>query len=95
MQAPPPDTGGIGDFRLRVKGGRHEGNVQGSDTPGHVGGNDEKSRVFLMGEDVGAYGGNFKVSAGMLQEFGEERVRDTPVSESAITGLGVGAALWA
>ena len=43
-------------------------------------------KVFLLGEDVGAYGGAFGVSVGMLQEFGEERVRDTPISEAAITG---------
>ena len=51
------------------------------------------SKVFLLGEDVGAYGGAFGVSIGMLQEFGEERVRDTPISEAAITGCAVGAAI--
>jgi pyruvate dehydrogenase E1 component beta subunit len=51
------------------------------------------SRVFLMGEDVGAYGGCFAVSAGMLAEFGPERVRDTPLSESAFVGAGIGAAM--
>lgn len=51
------------------------------------------SRVFLMGEDVGAYGGCFAVSRGMLEEFGPERVRDTPLSESAFVGAGIGAAL--
>ncbi|TAE86426.1 MAG: alpha-ketoacid dehydrogenase subunit beta [Verrucomicrobia bacterium] len=50
-------------------------------------------RVFLMGEDVGAYGGCFAVSRGMLEEFGPERVRDTPLSESAFVGAGIGAAL--
>ena len=50
-------------------------------------------KVFLLGEDVGAYGGAFGVSIGMLQEFGEERVRDTPISEAAITGCAVGAAI--
>ena len=50
-------------------------------------------KVFLLGEDVGAYGGAFGVSVGMLQEFGEERVRDTPISEAAITGCAVGAAI--
>ena len=50
-------------------------------------------RVFLMGEDVGAYGGCFGVSSGMLAEFGPERVRDTPLSESAFVGAGIGAAL--
>jgi len=49
--------------------------------------------VFLMGEDVGAYGGCFAVSKGLLAEFGEERVRDTPLSESAFVGAGIGAAL--
>jgi pyruvate dehydrogenase E1 component subunit beta len=50
-------------------------------------------RVFLMGEDVGAYGGGFGVSLGMLEEFGPERVRDTPLSESGFVGAGIGAAL--
>jgi len=50
-------------------------------------------KVFLLGEDVGVYGGAFGVSAGMIQEFGEERVRDTPISEAAITGCAVGAAI--
>jgi 2-oxoisovalerate dehydrogenase E1 component beta subunit len=49
--------------------------------------------VFLLGEDVGMYGGAFKVSAGFLQEFGPERVIDTPMSEAAIIGSAVGAAL--
>jgi pyruvate/2-oxoglutarate/acetoin dehydrogenase E1 component len=50
-------------------------------------------RVFLMGEDVGRYGGCFAVSKGLLQEFGLERIRDTPLSESAFVGMGIGAAL--
>ncbi len=50
-------------------------------------------RVFLMGEDVGRYGGCFAVSQGLLEEFGERRVRDTPLSESAFVGAGIGAAL--
>ncbi len=50
-------------------------------------------RVFLMGEDVGRYGGCYAVSKGLLEEFGEERIRDTPLSESAFTGAGIGAAL--
>ena len=50
-------------------------------------------RVFLMGEDVGRYGGSYAVSMGLLAEFGEERVRDTPLSESAFVGAGIGAAL--
>lgn len=50
-------------------------------------------RVFLMGEDVGRYGGAFAVSLGLLAEFGPERVRDAPLSESAFVGAGIGAAL--
>jgi pyruvate dehydrogenase E1 component beta subunit/2-oxoisovalerate dehydrogenase E1 component len=50
-------------------------------------------RVFLMGEDVGAYGGCYAVSKGLLADFGPERVRDTPLSESGFTGAGIGAAL--
>jgi pyruvate dehydrogenase E1 component beta subunit len=50
-------------------------------------------RVFLMGEDVGRYGGTYAVSKGLLEEFGPERVRDTPLSELAFVGAGVGAAL--
>jgi len=50
-------------------------------------------RVFLMGEDVGRYGGCFAVSKGLLDEFGPERIRDTPLSESAFVGAGVGAAM--
>ncbi len=50
-------------------------------------------RVFLMGEDVGAYGGCFGVSLGLLEEFGPQRVRDTPLSEAAFVGAGIGAAL--
>jgi pyruvate dehydrogenase E1 component beta subunit len=50
-------------------------------------------RVFLMGEDVGRYGGSYACSKGLLEEFGEERVRDTPLSESAFVGAGIGAAL--
>jgi len=50
-------------------------------------------RVFLMGEDVGRYGGAFACSKGLLAEFGEERIRDTPLSESGFTGAGIGAAI--
>jgi pyruvate dehydrogenase E1 component beta subunit len=50
-------------------------------------------RVFLMGEDVGRYGGAFAVSLGLLDEFGPERVRDAPLSESAFVGAGIGAAV--
>jgi pyruvate dehydrogenase E1 component beta subunit len=49
--------------------------------------------VFLMGEDVGVFQGAFKVSEGLLEEFGEQRVRDTPISENTIVGMGVGAAM--
>jgi pyruvate/2-oxoglutarate/acetoin dehydrogenase E1 component len=47
--------------------------------------------VFLLGEDIGVYGGAFKVTAGMLDKFGEDRVVDTPISESAIVGAAIGA----
>jgi acetoin:2,6-dichlorophenolindophenol oxidoreductase subunit beta len=50
-------------------------------------------KVFLLGEDIGAYGGAFGVTRGMVEEFGTERVRDTPISEAAITGAAVGAAM--
>ena len=50
-------------------------------------------RVFLVGEDVGRYGGSFGVSLGLLEEFGPERIRDAPLSESAFVGAGIGAAL--
>ena len=50
-------------------------------------------RVFLMGEDVGKYGGSYAVSKGLLDEFGPERIRDTPLSESSFVGAGIGAAL--
>ena len=50
-------------------------------------------RVFLMGEDVGHYGGCYAVSKGMLAEFGPERIRDTPLCESGFVGAGIGAAL--
>jgi pyruvate/2-oxoglutarate/acetoin dehydrogenase E1 component len=53
----------------------------------------EDPRVFLMGEDVGRYGGCYAVSKGLLEEFGEARIRDTPLSESGFTGAGIGAAL--
>ena len=49
--------------------------------------------IFLMGEDVGSYGGDFGTSVGMLAEFGEKRVKDTPISEAAIAGAAVGAAI--
>ena len=51
------------------------------------------SRVFIMGEDVGHYGGTYAVTKGLLETFGPERVRDTPLSESGFTGAGIGAAM--
>src|SRR5947199_194666 len=50
-------------------------------------------RVLLLGEDIGVFNGAFKVTAGLLDEFGERRVRDTPISENTIVGMGVGAAM--
>src|SRR4051794_21280188 len=51
------------------------------------------SSVFLMGEDIGRMGGLFRVTKGLLEEFGANRVIDTPISEAAIAGAGVGAAM--
>jgi pyruvate dehydrogenase E1 component beta subunit len=53
----------------------------------------EEDRVFLAGEDIGVYGGAFGVTDGLIHEFGEQRVRDTPISEEVAVGLGVGAAI--
>jgi pyruvate/2-oxoglutarate/acetoin dehydrogenase E1 component len=53
----------------------------------------ENEDVFVMGEDVGVFQGAFKVTEGLLDEFGEKRVRDTPISENTIVGMGVGAAM--
>jgi pyruvate/2-oxoglutarate/acetoin dehydrogenase E1 component len=53
----------------------------------------EDERVLLMGEDVGVFQGAFKVTQGLLDEFGEKRVRDTPISENTIVGMGIGAAM--
>ena len=50
-------------------------------------------RVFIMGEDVGAYGGAYAVTKGFLDKYGEDRVKDTPISESVIVGAGIGAAI--
>jgi pyruvate/2-oxoglutarate/acetoin dehydrogenase E1 component len=50
-------------------------------------------RVMLMGEDIGVFGGAFKVTEGLLEEFGEKRIRDTPISENTIVGVGIGAAM--
>ena len=54
---------------------------------------EKDDRVFILGEDVGAYGGAFRATAGFLEKFGERRVIDTPVSETAIVGAAIGAAL--
>lgn len=51
-------------------------------------------RVFVLGEDVGRKGGVFKATAGLYEQFGEERVMDTPLAESAIAGVGIGAAMY-
>src|SRR4051812_11380353 len=51
------------------------------------------AKVFVLGEDVGAYGGAFGVTQGLYEEFGEARVVDTPISESAIVGISIGASL--
>jgi pyruvate dehydrogenase E1 component beta subunit len=53
----------------------------------------EDERVFLMGEDIGAYGGSYAVTKGLLEEFGPDRVMDTPIAESAIVGTAIGAAM--
>jgi pyruvate/2-oxoglutarate/acetoin dehydrogenase E1 component len=53
----------------------------------------KEPRAFLMGEDVGRYGGTYAVTRGMLEEFGPERIRDTPLSESGFVGAGIGAAM--
>jgi pyruvate dehydrogenase E1 component beta subunit len=54
---------------------------------------DSDPRVFLIGEDIGAYGGAYAVTRGFLKDYGPERIRDTPISESAFVGAGIGAAL--
>ncbi len=51
------------------------------------------SSIFLMGEDVGLIGGNFKTSVGLLEKYGDLRVKDSPISEAGIVGMGVGAAI--
>ncbi len=53
----------------------------------------DDERVFLMGEDIGRYGGTFAVTLGLIEEFGPDRVRDTPLAESGFVGAGIGAAL--
>ena len=54
---------------------------------------DTDDRTFLMGEDIGAYGGPYAVTRGFLEDYGEERIRDTPISEAAFVGAGTGAAM--
>ena len=54
---------------------------------------DNDERVFIMGEDVGHYGGAYAVTKGFIQEYGERRIKDTPISESVFVGAGVGAAM--
>lgn len=49
-------------------------------------------RVFLMGEEVGQYGGAYKISKGLFEKYGGDRIIDTPISEAGFTGIGVGAA---
>lgn len=53
----------------------------------------EDSRVFIMGEDIAAYGGSFGVTRGLIDKFGPERIRNTPISEPAFTGMAIGAAV--
>ena len=54
---------------------------------------DADEKVFIMGEDIGVFQGAFKVTQGLLEEFGEKRVRDTPISENTMVGMGVGSAM--
>ena len=54
---------------------------------------DADERVFLMGEDIGAYSGAYAVTQGFLEDYGPERIKDTPISESVIVGSAVGAAM--
>ena len=61
-------------------------------SPGTTGSMREDDRVFLMGEDVGKYGGTYAVSKGFIEEFGPARIRDTPLSELGFVGAGIGAA---
>ena len=53
----------------------------------------KNDKVFVMGEDVGAYGGSYGVTKGLLEEFGNERIIDTPISELGFVGAGIGAAM--
>src|ERR671918_673204 len=54
---------------------------------------DEDPRTFLVGEDIGPYGGSFAVTKGFWEKYGQRRIKDSPLSESAIVGAGVGAAM--
>ena len=54
---------------------------------------DQDDRVFMMGEDIGAYGGAYAVTRGFFEDYGSDRIRDTPISESVFVGAGVGAAM--
>ncbi len=54
---------------------------------------DTDDRTFLMGEDIGKYGGAYAVTRGFYDEYGEERIKDTPISESVFVGAGTGAAM--
>ncbi|MFQ5990782.1 MAG: alpha-ketoacid dehydrogenase subunit beta, partial [Candidatus Methylomirabilales bacterium] len=54
---------------------------------------DQDKRVFLLGEDIATYGGAFKITKGFLEKFGENRIIDTPLSESGFVGAAIGAAL--
>ena len=54
---------------------------------------DSDERVFIMGEDIGAYGGAYAVTKGFLEKYGPRRIKDTPISESVIVGCGTGAAM--
>ena len=54
---------------------------------------DNYEEAFLAGEDIGIYGGAFGVTDGLLEQYGENRIKDTPISEDVIAGLGVGAAI--
>ena len=55
---------------------------------------DQDERVFLVGEDIGPYGGAFAVTKGLWEKYGERRIKDSPLSESAIVGASVGSRPW-
>ena len=80
MQSPPPEAAARISYREAVRAALRAAL-------------EADPRVFLMGEDVGRYGGSYAVSKGLLEEFGPDRIRDTPLSESAFVGAGIGAAL--